>query len=81
MLMNKKTNALLVFDMGDKIASLEEAYACTTTPKNVGACGRSILSLKEVESCGTDGVIRYGDTVRFVTNQYIFHKPLYLHST
>jgi hypothetical protein len=43
--MNKKTNGFLVFDMGDKIISSDEAYACTTTIKNIGPCARSILIL------------------------------------
>jgi hypothetical protein len=42
--MNKKTNAFLVFDMGDKIISSDESYAVTTTEKNIGPCGRSVLS-------------------------------------
>ena len=41
--MNKKTNGFLVLDTGDKIVSSDEAYACTTTVKDIGPCGRSVL--------------------------------------
>ena len=37
--------SFLVFDMGDKITSSDEAYACTTTKNEVGPVGRSILSV------------------------------------
>ena len=80
MMMNKQTNSFLVFDMGDKITSSDEAYACTTTKNEVGPVGRSILSVQKVENDGDD-VVRYGEQVRFVTNPYIFSKPLYLMST
>lgn len=43
MMMNKQTNGFLVFDIGDKITSAEEAYACTTTTKDTAPCGRSVL--------------------------------------
>jgi hypothetical protein len=43
MLMNKKTNGFLVFDTGDKIISSDEAYACTTSVKDNGPCGRSVV--------------------------------------
>jgi len=45
MMMNKKVNGCLVFDIGDKIISPDEAYAVTTTKKAVNPCGRSILSI------------------------------------
>jgi hypothetical protein len=80
MMMNKITNSFLVFDMGDKITSSDEAYACTTTKNEIGPVGRSILSVQKVDSEG-DEVVRYGENVRFVTNPYIFSKPLYLMST
>ena len=70
----------MVFDMGDKINGVDEAYACTTTVKEIGPCGRSICSIQKVELEEGDDVVRYGEQVRFVTNPYIFHKPLYLHS-
>lgn len=81
MLMNKATNGFLVFDTADKITSSDEAYACTTTTRDVGPCGRSVLSIQKVNQGEGDDTVRYGEQVRFVTNPYIFHKPLYLHST
>lgn len=82
MLMNKQTNGFMVFDMGDKITgTADEAYACTTTPTEVGPCGRSICSIEKANNEEGDNVVRYGEQVRFVTNPYVFHKPLYLHST
>ena len=81
MLMCKQTNGTLVFDIGDKIISNEEAYACTTTDKQVGPCGRSILHISRVGDDDGDDVVKYGQEVRFVTNPYFFHKPLFLHST
>jgi len=60
MMMNKATNAFLVFDMGDKITSTDEAYACTTTKQEIGPVGRSILSVQKVDQEGDD-VVRYGE--------------------
>ena len=81
MFMNKQTNGFLVFDTDDKITSVDEAYACTTTLDSIGPCGRSILYIECVENPGTCAShVLYGEQVRFVTNPYIFHKPLYLHS-
>ena len=80
MLMNKQTNGVLVFDIGDKIVSLDEAYACTTSDKNVGPCGRSIVHLARVDDDDEDPVLKYGQEVRFVTNAQFFFKPLFLHS-
>lgn len=81
MLMNKQTNGFLVFDMDDKITSVDEAYACTATKDTVGPCGRSILYVESVaDPTAASTKVHYGDQVRFVTNPYIFHKPLYLHS-
>lgn len=81
MLMCKQTNGFLVFDMDDKCVSVDEAYSCTTTTQNIGPCGRSIMHVQSVNSPGSDGKVCYGDQVRFVTNPYIFHKPLYLQSS
>jgi hypothetical protein len=67
--------------MADKVISTEEAYACTTTLQDLGPCGRNILHLSRVGADDGDNVVKYGQEVRFVTNPYIFHKPLYLHST
>jgi hypothetical protein len=80
MMMNKQTNGFLAFDMDDKITSVDEAYTCTTTTNNLGPCGRSVLFVQNVNNPNSEGKVLYGDQVRFVTNPYIFHKPLYLHS-
>ena len=81
MLMNKQTNGFLVFDMDDKVVSVDEAYACTATKSQVGPCGRSILYVQCVDNANSEEKVCYGDQVRFVTNPYIFHKPLYLSSS
>ena len=81
MLHNKQTNGTLVFDSGDKITSHDEAYACTTTDKEVKPCARSILILTKGEDDGApDNVIRYGQKVKFEVNPYLIGKKLYLHS-
>ena len=46
--MCKQTNAFLVWDLGDKITSVDEAYACTTTTKDLGPCGRNTLTVEKV---------------------------------
>lgn len=82
MMMNKQTNGFLVFDMDDRITTYcDESYACTTTTKEVGPCGRSVISIVKVKDGEGDDLVRYGQDVRLMTNPYIFHKPLYLHST
>lgn len=81
MLQNKMTNGFLVCDMSDKITAHDEAYACTTTDKNIGPCARSIYILTKAEDDGApDNVIRYGQKVKFEANPYILGKKLYLHS-
>ena len=81
MLLNKMTNGFLVYDMSDKITSHDEAYACTTTDKEIGPCARSVLVLTKAEDDGApDNVIRYGQKIRFESNPYIYNKKLYLHS-
>jgi hypothetical protein len=60
MLKNHKTNGILVFDTGDKVTSVDEAYGCTTTDKQMGPCARSIFTIARVENDGSDNVIRYG---------------------
>jgi hypothetical protein len=68
--------------MDDKINSMDsEAYACTTTSNAIGPCGRSVCSIIKVDAGEGDDIVRYGEQVRFMTNPYIFHKPLCLHST
>ena len=59
MMMNKKTNGFLVIDIGDKIVSSDEAYACTTTKKETGPCGRSILSIEKVNKEEGDDIVHY----------------------
>lgn len=82
MLWNKQTNGFLVFDMSDKITSHDEAYACTTTDKDVGPCARSVLVITKSEDDGIrDNVVRFGQKIQFQANPYILGKPLYLHST
>ena len=47
--------------MDDKITSHDEAYACTTTEKNLGPCARSVLIIQKVEDDGApDQYVRYG---------------------
>ena len=66
MLRNKATNGFLVFDMSDRITSHDEAYACTTTDKEIGPCARSVLTLVKAEDDGIkDNVVRYGQKVKF----------------
>lgn len=43
MLLNKKTEGYLVFDMGDKIVTHDEAYANTTSKKATEASARNIF--------------------------------------
>ena len=45
MMLNKQTNGFLVFDMSDRINCSDEAYAVTTTDKEIGPCARSIINL------------------------------------
>ena len=81
MVLNKQTNGFLVFDMSDRITAHDEAYACTTTGKDIGPCARSVLVLtKGEEDQYKDGIVRYGQKVKLVSNPYIYGKPLYLHS-
>jgi hypothetical protein len=43
MMANKKTNGILVFNIGQKTESLEEQYQVTTTKQDMGPCGRSVF--------------------------------------
>jgi hypothetical protein len=49
MMYNKQTNGYLVFDMSDRVTSHDEAYATTTTDKDVGPCARSVFVLVKGE--------------------------------
>ena len=61
LLKNKATNGVLVFDSGDRITSHDEAYACTTSGKEIGPCARSVVSVISAEEDGTpDNLLRYG---------------------
>lgn len=71
MLMCKHTNSFLAFDLADKITSADEAYACTTTTKDIGPCGRTVLFIIKVDEEDVDEVVRYGQQIRLVTNPYI----------
>lgn len=47
--------------MSDRITSHDEAYACTTTDKEIGPCARAVLVLVKAENDGApDNVVRYG---------------------
>ena len=79
--MNKMTNGFLVFDMSDRITSHDEAYAATTTDKDIGPCARSVFVVTKGEDDGVkDNVIRYGQKIKLEANPYIYNKKLYLHS-
>ena len=82
MLKNCFTEAWLVFDMSDRITTHDEAYAVTSTDRDIGPCARSVLSIERVNpSDGSpDNLVHYGQEIRLVANPYICHKPLYLHS-
>lgn len=66
--------------MSDRITSHDEAYACTTTDKEIGPCARSVFVIKKAEQTG-DSIIRYGEKVKFESNPYIYNKTIYLHSS
>ena len=85
MLKNCLTNGWLVCDMSDRISSHDEAYAVTTTEKEVGACARSVLYLvrggnQPAGMPASDNCVRYGQEVRLQSNEFICNKPLYLSS-
>lgn len=81
-LKNCLTNAALVFDMTDRITSHDEAYAVTSTPKEIGPCARSVLTIEraDLEDGAPDDIVRFGQQIRILANPYINHKRLYLHS-
>ena len=82
MICNKATNGFLVFDLGEKIASVEEAFGCTTTDKEIGPCARSVIVIKRYDQNdgSVDNIVRYGQKVQLQANPYIYAKPLFLHS-
>lgn len=62
MLLNKKTKSFLSFDLGDKITTQEEAYACTSNPKVEQPVARSmfIITRADEDDGYQDNVIHYG---------------------
>lgn len=82
MVLNKKTNGFLAFDMGDKITSHDEAYATTTSNKASDPQSRNVFVVTRVdeEDGHEDDTIRYGQQVRFEATPYIHSRKLYLHS-
>ncbi len=82
MLANKFTKGFLSFDLGDKVATQEEAYACTSNPKVTEPVARSMFIIeREDEEDGFEGnKIHFGQKIRFRSNPIIIAKPLYLHS-
>jgi len=49
MLLNKRTKAYLSFDLGDKITTHEEAYACTSNPKLESPVARSMFIITRAD--------------------------------
>lgn len=82
MVLNKKTEGYLVFDLGDKITTHDEAYASTTSTKAKTPSARNIFVLTRAEDGDDfdDDVIHYGQKIRIQANKYITGKNLYLHS-
>jgi len=81
MLLNKKTNGHLVLDIGDKIASFDEAYAVTTNNKGIGPLTRSVFVISRVDSNDefNDDKVHYGQKIRIIANKFIFNKPVSFH--
>jgi len=82
MLMNKKTTGYLVFDMGDKIVTHDEAYANTTSKKAKVPSARNIFVLTRAEEDDDfeGDVIHYGQKIRIMANKFMTGKNLFLHS-
>jgi len=78
MLWNKRTDGLLVIDMGDRIPSFEEAYAVTTSTRCSGPINRSVFVVVRANSKeeNDEGVVQYGEKVRILANSYISSKPV-----
>lgn len=75
------TSGFLVFDMSDKITAHDEAYACTTTDKDIGPVARAVFIISKAEQDSfQDNIIRYGQKIKIESNPYIYGKKLYLHS-
>ena len=82
MVLNKKTEGFLVFDMGDKITTHDEAYASTTSKKAKTPSARNIFVLTKGEDDDEydDDVIHYGQKIRIQANKFMTGKNFYLHS-
>lgn len=81
MVKNKASNGVLVFDSGDRITSHDEAYACTTTDKNVGPIARSVIVITKAEAdAHTDNLLRFGQKIRLESTTHLLGKKTYLHS-
>lgn len=83
MILNKKTEGYLVFDMGDKIITHDEAYANTTSKQASAPSARNIFVLNKAEDDPdeySDEIIRYGQKIRIQANKFMTGKNLYLHS-
>ncbi len=63
MLLNKKTKSYLSFDLGDKITTHEEAYACTSNPKLEQPVARSMFIINRAEEGKGDDIVRYGQKI------------------
>lgn len=60
MLLNKKTKSYLSFDLGDRITTHEEAYACTSNPKLEQPVAWSMFIIAWGDDAGSDNIVRYG---------------------
>lgn len=82
-MLNKKTEGFLVFDLGDKISTHDEAYASTSSKKANTPSARNIFVLVKAEDEDEydDDIIRFGQKIRIQANKFITGKNLYLHST
>jgi hypothetical protein len=80
--LNKKTEGYLVFDMGDKISTHDEAYATTTSKKASTASARNIFVIQKGDDDEDypDELVRYGQRIRLQANKFMTGKNLYLHS-
>jgi len=62
MLSNKKTNACLVANAGEKIATYEEAYAVTSSPNVTGPSSRCIFHIEKADANDvySDNLVHFG---------------------
>lgn len=86
MVQSVKTGGPIVIDVGSRVEGTQESYAMTTAGKahEHAPVSRSILQVIRAEKqdiFGDDEYIRYGQKVKLVTCETLFHKPLYVTST